>query len=59
MVWEMQMNNNDQKCMIKAKMEINIEKKKHVIFANLKATRNMGVLTNVNFKAKVKELLDL
>jgi hypothetical protein len=55
----MQMNNNDQKCMIKAKMEINIKKKKQVRFANIKATRNMGVLTNVNFKAKVKELLDL
>jgi hypothetical protein len=59
MVWKMQMNNDDQKCMIKAKIEINIEKKKHVRFANFKVARNMGVLTNVNFKAKVKELLDL
>jgi hypothetical protein len=45
--------------MIKGKMEINTKKKKQVRFANLKATRNMRVLTNVNFKAKVKELLDL
>jgi hypothetical protein len=59
MAWEMHMNNDDQKCMIKAKMEINIEKKKQVRFANLKVARNMGVLINVNFKARVKKLLDL
>ncbi len=53
------MNNDDQKCMIKAKMEINISKEKQVRFASLKVARNMRVLTNVNFKAKVKELLDL
>jgi hypothetical protein len=40
-------------------MAVNIEKKKQVRLANLKATRNMGVLTNVEFKDKVKELLDL
>jgi len=59
MAWEMQMNNDDQKCMIEAKMEINISKEKQVRFASLKVARNMRVLTNVNFKAKVKELLDL
>jgi hypothetical protein len=45
------MNNDDQKCMIKAKMEINIKKKKQITFANLKAIRNMGVLTNVRSKS--------
>jgi hypothetical protein len=40
-------------------MAINIEKKKQVEFANLNAFKNMGVLTNVEFKDKVRELLDL
>ncbi len=54
MAWAMQMNNNDHKCMIKAKMEINTKKKKQVRFANLKATRNMRVLTNVNLRLRSK-----
>jgi hypothetical protein len=53
------MNNNDQKCLIKAKTKVNIEKKKQIRFANLKASKVVGVLTNVKFKAKVSELLDL
>jgi hypothetical protein len=40
-------------------MAVNIEKRNQVRLPNLKATRNMGVLTNVEFKDKVKELLDL
>jgi hypothetical protein len=35
MAWAMQMNNNDHKCMIKGKMEINTKKKQQVRFANL------------------------
>ncbi len=40
-------------------MAINIEKKRQVKLANFKTTRNMGVLTNVEFKDKVRELLNL
>jgi non-homologous end joining protein Ku len=40
-------------------MVVNIKKKKQVRLVNLKATRNMVVLTNVKFKDKVRELLDL
>lgn len=40
-------------------MVVNIEKKKQVRLVNFTATRNMGVLTNVEFKDKVRELLDL
>jgi hypothetical protein len=40
-------------------MVVNIKKKRQVKLVNLKATRNMGVLTNVEFKDKVKELLNL
>jgi hypothetical protein len=40
-------------------MEVSIEKKKQIRFANFKASKVMGVLTNVKFKAKVRELLDL
>jgi len=53
------MNNNDQKCLIKAKIEVSIKKKKQIRFVNLKAFKVMGVLTNVKFEAKVSELLDL
>jgi len=48
------MNNDDQRDLIKPKMEVNIEKKKQVRLANLKEIKDMGVLTNVEFKAKVK-----
>ncbi len=40
-------------------MVVNIKKKRQVKLVNLKATRNMGVLTNVKFKDKVRELLNL
>jgi hypothetical protein len=39
-------------------MEVNIKKKK-VILVNYKAIRDMGILIDVEFKAKVKELLYL
>lgn len=49
------MNNDDQRDLIKPKMEVNIKKKKQVRLTNhLKEIKNMGVLTNVEFKAKVK-----
>jgi hypothetical protein len=31
MVWKMIVNNKDQRTLIKAKMKVNIEKKKHVL----------------------------
>jgi hypothetical protein len=39
-------------------MEISMEKKKRIRFANFKASKVIGVLTNVNFKAKVKKLFE-
>jgi hypothetical protein len=42
-----------------AKMEVNIEKKKQMMFNNFKTTRNIRVLIDENFKAKVEEVLNL
>jgi hypothetical protein len=47
-------NNDDQRDLIKPKMDVNMKKKKQVRLANLKAIKDMGALTNVEFKAKVR-----
>jgi hypothetical protein len=49
-----QVNNDDQKDLIKPNMEVNIKKKKQIKLANLKAIKDMGILIDVEFKAKVK-----
>jgi hypothetical protein len=41
-----------------AKMEVNIEKKKQVMFNNFKKTRDLRVLIDEKFKAKVEEVLN-
>jgi len=42
-----------------AKMEVNIEKKKQMMFNNFKTTTNIRVLIDENFKTKVEEVLNL
>jgi hypothetical protein len=49
-----QVNNDDQRDLIKPKMEVNIKRKKQIRLTNLKEIKDMGVLTNVEFKAKVR-----
>ncbi len=59
MAWEMVVNNKNQRTLIKAKMKVSIEMKKHIRFNILKTTRDLGVLTSVEFKTKVKEVSNL
>ncbi len=49
MAKEMMISNDDWRNLIEAKMEVNIHKKRHSKFNNLKATRKLKVLTNVEF----------
>jgi hypothetical protein len=44
---------------MKAKMEVNIEKKKQVMFNNFKTIKDLRVLIDEKFKAKVEEVLNL
>lgn len=44
---------------MKAKMEVNIEKNKQVMLNNFKTTRDLRVLIDEIFKAKVEEVLNL
>jgi hypothetical protein len=55
----MVVNNEDQRPLIKEKMEVNIKWKRHVKFNNLKAIRHLKLFINKKFKAKVKDVLDL
>jgi len=48
----------DQKVLLKAKWMLTLKKKVFKI-GNLKAVRKCNVITNEEFKVKVKELLDL
>jgi hypothetical protein len=54
----MEVGVNNQKALIKAKVNVNI-KNNSIKIGNLKVTRKCGVISNVKFKRKVKELLDL
>jgi hypothetical protein len=53
MAREMHVNNEDQRALIKAKMKVSLKKKRQFRFNNLKAIRDMGVWTYVEFKDKV------
>ncbi len=46
MAWDMHVSNEDKKTCIKAKMEVNLKKKKKIRFNNFKMVKNMGILTN-------------
>jgi hypothetical protein len=50
MAKKMVVTNDDWRILIEAKMGVNIHKKRH---NNLKATRKLKVLTNVEFKTKI------
>jgi hypothetical protein len=47
-----------KKTLIKAKMEVNIESKRHVKFCNPKTISNLKVLIDAKFKAN-KDVLDI
>lgn len=59
MAWEMVVNNKDQRTLIKAKMKVNIKMKEHMRLNILKITKDLRVLTNVEFTTKVKEVSNL
>jgi hypothetical protein len=59
MAREMVVNNKNQRTLIKAKMKVSIEMKKHIRLNILKTTKDLGVLTTVEFKTKVKEVSNL
>jgi hypothetical protein len=56
---EMVISNDDQRLLIKVKMEINIFLRKGIKLSNFKTTKDLGMLTKDEFKAKIKEMLDL
>jgi hypothetical protein len=53
MAKKMVVTNDDWRILIEAKMGVNIHKKRHSKLNNLKATRKLKVLTNVEFKTKI------
>jgi hypothetical protein len=55
----MVVNNKNQRTLIKAKMKISINMKEHMTLNIFKTTKGLGVLTNVEFKTKVKEVSNL
>jgi hypothetical protein len=59
MAWEMVINNENKRILIKARMEINIKKKRTMRLTNLIMIKDLKVLTNVKFKTKVKDVLNL
>ncbi len=52
-------NNEDKKVLIKARMEVNIKKKKTVKLTNFIMIKDLKVLTNVKFNTKVKDVLNV
>ncbi len=46
MAQEMMVNNANQRFLIKANMEVKINKKRHVKFNNFKTIKDLGVLIN-------------
>jgi hypothetical protein len=48
------MNNDNQRDLIKPKMEVNTKKEKKVRLANFEPIKDMDILTYVEFKAKVR-----
>jgi hypothetical protein len=59
MAQEMVVNNKDQRTLIKVKMKVSIEMKKHMKLNILKTTKDLGVLTNVELKTKIIEVSNL
>jgi len=54
----MEVGVNNQKSLFKVKVNVNIKNNSNKI-GNLKVARKCGVISNVKFKRKVKELLNL
>jgi hypothetical protein len=48
-----------KKTLIKAKMEVNIENKRHVKLCNPKTINNLKVSIDAEFKTKVKDVLNM
>ncbi len=59
MGWEMVIGNDDQKLLIKVKMEVSIKTQRGIKLSDFKTTKDLWMLTENEFKAKVKEMLDL
>jgi len=55
----MVVNNEEHKTLIKAKMEVSVDKKKQFKLNNLKITTDLGVLIGAKFKAYVRKMLNL
>jgi hypothetical protein len=55
----MVIGNDDQRLLIKVKMEVNIKTKRGIKPSNFKTIKDLGMLTKDEFKAKVKQMLNL
>jgi len=55
---KMEVGVNNQKALFKVKVNVNVKNNSNKI-GNLKVTRKCGLISNVKFKRKVKELLNL
>lgn len=55
----MVINNEDKKVLIKARMEVNIKKKRTLRLTNFRMIKDLRVLTNVKFNTKVKDVLNV
>jgi transcription antitermination factor NusA-like protein len=53
--WEMVVNNEDLKTLIKAKMETNIKRKRQMKLNNFKVVKDLRVFVNVILKQKFKK----
>jgi hypothetical protein len=56
---QFQSSSEKRDALVAAKLEISNEKKNKVKISNLKAARDLGVITDEEFKAQVKSLLKL
>jgi len=59
MAWEMVINNEDKRILIKTRMEVNIKKKITTRLINFIMIKDLRVLANVKFNTKVEDVLNL
>jgi hypothetical protein len=52
----MEVNNEDQRALIKVKMEVSLKNMQQLKLNNFKVDRDMRVLVDVEFKEKVREV---
>ena len=55
----MEVRTEGKEVLLSLKMDIEMEKKKVAKIANLERVKNLGAITNVEFKSKVRAILGL